>query len=155
MIDEKQGKYPEVLIGRVAEGRHKGKLIRFRGQQFLGLSAPTRSGKGVGIVIPNLVNYSDSVVNNDIKFENFRKTAGFRQMCGQEVFLFSPDGYTITDLDRDKGYCVHIVGIQCRTFVVKTSIVSVTFLRFQRFSTRLRVIKTIFGTNWRVSCLKV
>ncbi|APX10124.1 MULTISPECIES: type IV secretory system conjugative DNA transfer family protein [Vibrio harveyi group] len=103
LIDEKQGKYPEVLIGRVAEGRHKGKLIRFRGQQFLGLSAPTRSGKGVGIVIPNLVNYSDSVVNNDIKFENFRKTAGFRQMCGQEVFLFSPDGYTITDLDRDKG----------------------------------------------------
>ncbi|EPN0316298.1 type IV secretory system conjugative DNA transfer family protein [Vibrio vulnificus] len=103
LLDEKPSKYPEILIGKVAEGKHRGKLIRFRGQQFLGLSAPTRSGKGVGVVIPNLVNYPDSVVNNDIKFENFRKTAGFRKSAGQEVYLFSPDGFTVTDNDRDLG----------------------------------------------------
>lgn len=88
---------PEILIGRVASGRYKGKLLKFRGQQFVELRAPTRSGKGVAIVIPNLVNYPDSIVNNDPKLENFRKTAGFRQSQGQEVFLFSPDGFALDE----------------------------------------------------------
>ncbi len=42
------------------------------------LSAPTRSGKGVGVVIPNLLNWPDSVVVLDIKGENFDITAGYR-----------------------------------------------------------------------------
>ena len=54
------------------------------------LAAPTRSGKGVGIVIPNCLNYSDSLVVLDIKLENFDKTAGFRAKSGQEVYLFAP-----------------------------------------------------------------
>lgn len=96
-------KYPEILIGRVATGRYKGKLLKFRGQQFVCLAAPTRSGKGVGIIIPNLVNYRDSIVCNDIKLENFRKTAGFRASQGQDVFLFSPDGYALDEvIDRPK-----------------------------------------------------
>ena len=33
------------------------------------LAAPTRSGKGVGVVIPNCLNYSDSLVVLDIKLE--------------------------------------------------------------------------------------
>ncbi|EEQ2656303.1 type IV secretory system conjugative DNA transfer family protein, partial [Escherichia coli] len=61
--------YPEILIGKVAKGRHKGKYLKFAGQQFLGLGAPTRSGKGVGFVIPNLLNYRDSVCVLDIKAE--------------------------------------------------------------------------------------
>ena len=101
---EETGKMPEILLGVVAEGKYKGKYIRFRGQQFVGLEAPTRSGKGVGIVIPNLVNYPDSVINSDIKLENFRKTAGFRQSMGQEVFLFSPDGFALdAAADRESG----------------------------------------------------
>jgi type IV secretion system protein VirD4 len=35
------------------------------------VSAPTRSGKGVGVVIPNLLNWPDSVVVLDIKGENY------------------------------------------------------------------------------------
>lgn len=58
--------YPSILIGK-----YKDKFLHFAGQQFLYLAAPTRSGKGVGIVIPNLLNYADSVVCVDIKFENF------------------------------------------------------------------------------------
>ncbi|WP_279573811.1 type IV secretory system conjugative DNA transfer family protein [Volucribacter amazonae] len=81
-------KYPSILIGK-----YKKKFLHFSGQQFLYLGAPTRSGKGVGIVIPNLLNYADSVVCVDIKFENFLFTAGFREKCGQKVFLFSPDGF--------------------------------------------------------------
>ena len=55
------------------------------------LAAPTRSGKGVGIVIPNCLHYRDSMVILDIKGENFEITAGFRAKCGQEVYKFAPD----------------------------------------------------------------
>ncbi|MEP7247282.1 MAG: type IV secretory system conjugative DNA transfer family protein, partial [Gammaproteobacteria bacterium] len=44
--------------------------------------APTRSGKGVGLVIPNLLNWSGSVIVHDIKAENWFKTAGWRQQAG-------------------------------------------------------------------------
>ena len=54
------------------------------------LSAPTRSGKGVGVVIPNLLNWPDSVVVLDIKGENYDITAGYRAAHGQAVYAFSP-----------------------------------------------------------------
>lgn len=71
-------------------GRHKGKFLMFGGQQFVLLAAPTRAGKGVGIVIPNLLNYNDSVVVLDVKQENYDITAGFRAKYGQAVYLFNP-----------------------------------------------------------------
>ncbi|WDS36044.1 type IV secretory system conjugative DNA transfer family protein [Pseudoxanthomonas sp.] len=71
-------------------GKFGGKLVRLPGQQFVILAAPTRSGKGVGIVIPNLLEYGESVVVLDIKQENFDLTSGWRKSQGQEVFLFNP-----------------------------------------------------------------
>ena len=71
-------------------GKKNGKFIYFNGQQFAMVAAPTRSGKGVGIVIPNLLSYQGSVVVLDIKQENFDLTSGFRARHGQEVFLFNP-----------------------------------------------------------------
>ena len=96
-------KYPSILIGKMPKGRFKNKFVELVGQTFVGVSAPTGSGKGVGIVIPNLLNYSDSIVNTDIKLENFYKTAGFRKQQGQEVFLFAPDGYAENEIDRKSG----------------------------------------------------
>ena len=96
-------KYPSILLGKMPTGRFKDRYVELVGQTFVGVSAPTGGGKGVGIVIPNLLNYSDSIVNTDIKFENFYKTAGFRQSQGQEVFLFAPDGYAVNEDDRKKG----------------------------------------------------
>ncbi|TAA28860.1 type IV secretory system conjugative DNA transfer family protein [Pseudoxanthomonas winnipegensis] len=71
-------------------GRFGGKLVRLPGQQFVILAAPTRSGKGVGIVIPNLLDYAESVVVLDIKQENFDLTSGWRKSQGHEVYLFNP-----------------------------------------------------------------
>ncbi len=62
----------------------------FDGQQHAIISAPTRSGKGVGIVIPNLLSWPDSVVVLDIKQENWDITSGFRSIHGQECYLFNP-----------------------------------------------------------------
>ncbi|MGS5087432.1 type IV secretory system conjugative DNA transfer family protein [Hydrogenophaga sp. A37] len=71
-------------------GKKDGKFVYFNGQQFALLAAPTRSGKGVGIVIPNLLSYQGSVVVLDIKQENFDLTSGFRARYGQAVYLFNP-----------------------------------------------------------------
>ncbi|SHL76093.1 type IV secretory system conjugative DNA transfer family protein [Rhodanobacter sp. OK091] len=71
-------------------GKFKGDLVRLSGQQFVILAAPTRSGKGVGVVIPNLLEYRESVVVLDIKQENYELTSGWRASQGQEVYLFNP-----------------------------------------------------------------
>jgi type IV secretion system protein VirD4 len=74
-----------ILMGQVG-----GKYITLPGQQGAILSAPPRSGKGVGVVVPNLLNFPGSVIVVDIKRENWEITAGFRQKHGQQVFLFDP-----------------------------------------------------------------
>lgn len=74
-----------ILVGKIGN-----KYLTYGGYQFVLLAAPTRSGKGVGIVIPNCLNYSDSLVVLDIKLENFEISAGYRAAHGQEVFLFAP-----------------------------------------------------------------
>ncbi|QDE41486.1 type IV secretory system conjugative DNA transfer family protein [Luteibacter pinisoli] len=71
-------------------GRMGHRLIQMSGQQFAILAAPTRSGKGVGIVIPNLLTYAGSVVVLDIKQENFDLTSGWRARQGHDVHLFNP-----------------------------------------------------------------
>lgn len=78
-----------IIVGQYKE-RGRNEYLCYGGYQFVMLAAPTRSGKGVGIVIPNCLNYSDSLVVLDIKLENFDKTAGFRAKSGQEVYLFAP-----------------------------------------------------------------
>ncbi|MGL4767997.1 MAG: type IV secretory system conjugative DNA transfer family protein [Formosimonas sp.] len=82
----------------IVVGKKDGKLLHFSGQQFVILAAPTRSGKGVGIVIPNLLSYQGSMVVLDIKQENFDLTSGYRnKVLKQDVFLFNPfaeDGRT-------------------------------------------------------------
>ncbi len=55
------------------------------------VSAPPRSGKGVGMVIPTLLSFQGSVVVHDIKGENFHLTSGFRSReLGQLVLRFDP-----------------------------------------------------------------
>lgn len=93
--EQAKQKFPDILIGK-----HKGKYLRWFGNEFFELDAPTRSGKGVGIVIPNCLHYRDSMVVYDPKYENFLITAGFRQAHGQEVFLFNPAGKMPTSQDN-------------------------------------------------------
>lgn len=77
-------------INGILVGKFGGQLVRLPGQQFVILAAPTRSGKGVGIVIPNLLDYGESIVVLDIKQENYELTSGWRAQQGQEVYLFNP-----------------------------------------------------------------
>lgn len=77
-------KWPGVIVAKKA-----GKFLVFMGQQFLSLRAPTRSGKDVGIVVPNLLSYPHSIVAHDIKLDLWRLTAGFRAKHGQKCYLFA------------------------------------------------------------------
>ena len=74
----------------IVVGKQGNQYLFYSGQQFALLAAPTRSGKGVGIVIPNLLSYQGSMVVLDIKQENFDLTSGFREKHGQKVYLFNP-----------------------------------------------------------------
>ncbi|HMN94009.1 MAG TPA: type IV secretory system conjugative DNA transfer family protein [Hydrogenophaga sp.] len=85
LLTDQNTNTPSVLIGRF-----RGQFLALPGQLSVMLSAPTRSGKGVGVVIPNLLNWPDSVVVLDIKGENHAITAGYRAAHGQAVFAFSP-----------------------------------------------------------------
>jgi type IV secretion system protein VirD4 len=71
-------------------GRKGGRFLTFGGSEHVIVEAPTRSGKGVGIVIPNLLTWAGSVVVLDVKRENYEASAGFRAHYGQAVFLFNP-----------------------------------------------------------------
>ena len=64
--------------------------LRHNGPEHILAFAPTRSGKGVGLVIPTLLAWSESAVIYDIKGENWAKTAGFRAQQGHLCFKFSP-----------------------------------------------------------------
>ncbi len=80
-----------LLSGRgVILGQWKGRLLRAPGEGHVLLAAPTRSGKGAGFVIPNLLDWPGSVVVLDVKGENYSATAGWRKENGQEVYRFSP-----------------------------------------------------------------
>jgi type IV secretion system protein VirD4 len=74
-----------IIVGKMGK-----KYLLFDGLQHAIISAPTRSGKGVGVVIPNLLNWPDSVVVLDIKQENWDITSGYRRKYGQACYLFNP-----------------------------------------------------------------
>lgn len=87
----KKGKDGKIDNNGIIIGMYNNQLLRFGGQQFVALGAPTRSGKGVGIVIPNLLDYPNSCVVQDIKLECFEYTSKYRkEILKQEIFLFNP-----------------------------------------------------------------
>ncbi|OBX17698.1 conjugal transfer protein TraG [Erythrobacter sp. QSSC1-22B] len=63
--------------------------LRHDGPEHVLCFAPTRSGKGVGLVIPSLLTWPGSVIVHDIKGENWQLTSGFRAEHGR-VLLFDP-----------------------------------------------------------------
>lgn len=74
----------------IVVGRKRGRFLTFGGSEHVIVEAPTRSGKGTGIVIPNLLTWQGSVVVLDVKRENYDASAGFRAHYGQQVLLFNP-----------------------------------------------------------------
>lgn len=70
-------------------GRKRGRILRYPGDGHLLTFAPTRSGKGTGSVIPNLLDHKGSVVVTDIKGENSAITRRWREQLGP-VYEIAP-----------------------------------------------------------------
>ena len=74
------------LLGRIG-----GRSLRYAGEGHVLTVAPTRSGKGVSCVIPNLLDHPGSVLVTDPKGENYAVTARWRRdELGQSVHAFDP-----------------------------------------------------------------
>jgi type IV secretion system protein VirD4 len=70
-------------------GRFGRTYLRHAGAEHILCFAPTRSGKGVGLVVPTLLTWPGSCIVHDIKGENWQLTSGFRARHGR-VLLFDP-----------------------------------------------------------------
>jgi len=70
-------------------GRLHGSYLRHDGPEHVMAFAPTRSGKGVGLVVPTLLAWTGSAVIHDIKGENWTLTAGWRSRFSH-CLLFNP-----------------------------------------------------------------
>jgi type IV secretion system protein VirD4 len=64
-------------------GRWRGAYLRHDGPEHVLCFAPTRSGKGVGLVVPTLLTWPGSAIVHDIKGENWTLTAGWRCRFGR------------------------------------------------------------------------
>jgi type IV secretion system protein VirD4 len=73
-----------VFLGRLGED-----YLRHDGPEHVMAFAPTRSGKGVGLVVPTLLTWPGSAVVHDIKGENWELTAGWRARFSH-CLLFNP-----------------------------------------------------------------
>jgi len=73
----------------VVLGKFERDYLRHDGPEHVLCFAPTRSGKGVGLVVPTLLTWPGSCIVHDIKGENWTLTSGFRSRHGR-VLLFDP-----------------------------------------------------------------
>lgn len=70
-------------------GRLENNYLRHDGPEHVMCFAPTRSGKGVGLVLPTLLSWTSSAVVHDIKGENWELTSGWRSTFSH-CLLFNP-----------------------------------------------------------------
>ena len=68
----------------------KGNTVIDNEKTHVSVIAPTRSGKGVGIIIPSLLNWRGSTLTFDLKGENYDLTSGYRKKLDQVILRFAP-----------------------------------------------------------------
>ncbi|MDE2579101.1 MAG: type IV secretory system conjugative DNA transfer family protein [Hyphomicrobiales bacterium] len=71
-------------------GRSGGKDVRYSGDSHIYVNGPTRSGKGVGFVLPNALEWRGSLIGLDIKREMWNEIGAARAGMGQRVYMYSP-----------------------------------------------------------------
>lgn len=117
------------VFGKDDKPQRRGKYLTNGEQPHSLVVAPTRAGKGVGVVIPTLLTFDGSVVALDVKGELFDLTSRARVKRGDRVFKFSP-------LDRNgRTHCYNPV------LDIMAAPVDRQFLETRRLATNLIVAK--------------
>ncbi|MBX5242753.1 type IV secretion system ATPase VirD4 [Rhizobium sp. NLR22b] len=78
------------VFGKTAGPRWPGRYLTNGEQPHSLVVAPTRAGKGVGVVIPTLLTFNGSILALDVKGELFELTSRARKARGDRVFKFAP-----------------------------------------------------------------
>lgn len=91
LLNVLKSKYTDGVVLGLAKGIFKKYKIIDNSNTHIALIAPTRAGKGVGVIIPTLLNWKESSLTLDLKGENYAKTAGFRKkILKHKVLRFAP-----------------------------------------------------------------
>lgn len=93
LLQDDLHRFPQGILLALWPGRRPRPLVDTTDRHVL-VFAPTRSGKGVGIVVPNLLSWPESALITDIKGENWHLTAGYRTKIGQRCLRFDPTDTT-------------------------------------------------------------
>ena len=87
LLSQEEGVY----VGAIEDEQGEIHYLRHNGPEHVLTYAPTRSGKGVGLVIPTLLSWNHSCVITDLKGELWAMTAGWRQKhANNKVIRFEP-----------------------------------------------------------------
>jgi type IV secretion system protein VirD4 len=78
------------VLGKTSGPRGFGQYLTNGEQPHSLVVAPTRAGKGVGIVVPTLLTFNGSALVLDVKGELFELTSRARLTRGDRIFKFSP-----------------------------------------------------------------
>lgn len=78
------------IFGKSTGPRWPGNYLTNGDQPHSLIVAPTRAGKGVGIVIPTLLTFNGSILALDVKGELFEMTSRSRKARGDKVYKFAP-----------------------------------------------------------------
>jgi type IV secretion system protein VirD4 len=78
-----------VYVGAWRDKNGKIQYLRHAGPEHVLCYAPTRSGKGVGLILPTLLSWKESVFVTDLKGELYELTAGWRHEYGHNKFCGS------------------------------------------------------------------
>ncbi|NVN48231.1 type IV secretory system conjugative DNA transfer family protein [Asaia spathodeae] len=85
-----------VTVGGWTDPTGRLRYLRHEGPEHVMVVAPTRSGKGVGLIVPTLLSWTRSAVVHDIKGELWAMTSGWRQKHAKNIVLkfdpASPEG---------------------------------------------------------------
>lgn len=80
-----------VVVGGYQDKKGHIRYLRHSGPEHVLTFAPTRSGKGVGLVVPTMLSWSQSAVVTDLKGELWALTAGWRKKYAHNrVLKFEP-----------------------------------------------------------------
>ena len=94
LFERIRGKAPEfagVYVGAWEDKKGRKHYLRHNGPEHILCYAPTRSGKGVGLIVPTLLSWPDSAVITDLKGELWALTSGWRQKhANNKVLRFEP-----------------------------------------------------------------
>ncbi|MCA9834119.1 MAG: type IV secretory system conjugative DNA transfer family protein [Thermomicrobiales bacterium] len=84
------------ILGDFQMEEHRVSALHYGGDRHLLTVAPTRAGKGIAAIIPNLLTYQGSALVIDPKGENALITGAQRAQMGQQIMLVDPWDMTAT-----------------------------------------------------------